>query len=63
MQISEKRLDEYLQLYFEINSKEISRAKALEDFTALITYMEAVNRYNNFERPKISVLEYNKKTK
>lgn len=47
MQIPEYRIDDYIAIYREKYGKEISRAKALEELTALVTFMSAVDRFNN----------------
>ncbi len=47
MQISEEKLTQYQKLFLEKNGFEISKAKALEELTALVCLIEAVHRHTN----------------
>lgn len=47
MQISNEQVDKYIAIYVEEYGKTIDKARARDDLTALVCYMEAVYQFNN----------------
>jgi len=45
--IQKDKLDKYKEIYKEENGKEISDQEALNELTALVTFMKAVSKHQN----------------
>jgi hypothetical protein len=49
MQISDEQVEKYMVIYVEEFGHSIDKARARDELTALICYMEAVYKFNNKE--------------
>jgi len=47
MQISEEKIEKYMEIYFEEYGRSIDKAQALIELTALLCVLNAVYRHQN----------------